>query len=58
MPKFVANWPFSAGIHYPAIPQPRSISARTAVSQRDNPTIARRFNAGVLAHGHQSQLDG
>ena len=27
-------------------------------SQRDNPGIARRFNAGVLAHGHQSHRDG
>jgi hypothetical protein len=27
-------------------------------SQRDNPTIARRFNAGVLAHGHKSRRDG
>jgi hypothetical protein len=27
-------------------------------SQRDNSTIARRFNAGMLAHGHQSHRDG
>ena len=34
------------------------IHAHLHSSQRDNPTIARRFNAGVLAHGRQSQRDG
>jgi hypothetical protein len=27
-------------------------------SQRDNPTIARRFNAGDVAHVHKSHRDG
>jgi hypothetical protein len=30
----------------------------TCPSQRDNPAIARRFNAGMLAHGHKSHRDG
>jgi hypothetical protein len=36
----------------------RGFVVRDLPSQRDNPTIARRFNAGVLAHGHQSHRDG
>jgi hypothetical protein len=36
----------------------RGFVVRDLPSQRDSPTIARRFNAGVLAHGHQSHRDG
>jgi hypothetical protein len=35
----------------------RGFVVRALPSQRDNTTIARRFNAGVLAHGHQSHRD-
>ena len=36
----------------------RGFVVRDLPSQRDHPTIARRFNAGVLAHGHKSRRDG
>jgi hypothetical protein len=36
----------------------RGFVVRDLPSQRDNPTITRRFNAGVLAHGHKSRRDG
>jgi hypothetical protein len=36
----------------------RGFILRDMPSQRDNPTIARRFNAGMLAHGHKSRRDG
>jgi len=39
------------------VPDAASSSA-TGRPKRDNPTIARHFNAGVQAHGHKSHRDG